>query len=271
MQNIERGKNSSLGFDRAVSFYDKSRAIPDWVASAVTDSVIEFGKLTPRSRVLEIGIGTGRIALPLLKRGIPICGIDLSLAMMAELQTKIAGRAVRLALAQANANALPFPEATFDCAYAVHVYHLVAHWQNAVREAWRTVKRGGRFLVTYHKRDPQSPNAKLRRRLFELAKEHGIDARRPGSQSYDELRNELDKLTLTQLVEIARWVERTVTVAQILDEIQQQLFSDTWTIPEDVLPQLLPALRDWAKKEFGRLDYAVREEEEFAWMVLRKE
>ncbi|MBI5030052.1 MAG: class I SAM-dependent methyltransferase [Chloroflexi bacterium] len=262
--------SASLGFDRAVSYYDKSRAIPDWVSSAVTDSIIELGKLTPRSRVLEIGIGTGRIALPVLKRGLPVWGIDLSLGMMAELQTKIANRDLCVTLAQADANALPFPDASFDCVYAVHVYHLVANWQKAVRDAWRTVKRGGCFLVTYHKRDPQSPNAKLRRRLFELAKEHGIDARRPGSQSYDELRSELDKLSPTQLVEIARWLERTVTVSQILGEISKRLFSDTWMIPENVLPQLMPSLRDWAQREFGRLDYAVREEEEFSWMVLRK-
>lgn len=262
---------SSLDFDRAVSFYDKSRAIPDWVSNAVTDSIIDFGKLTPRSRVLEIGIGTGRIALPVLKRGIHVFGIDLSMAMMAELQTKVVDPNLRVSLAQADANALPFPDATFDCVYAVHVYHLVANWRNAVREAWRAVKEGGCFLVTYHKRDPQSPNVKLRRRLFDLAKERGVDARRPGSQSYEELRGELDQLTPTQLVEVARWVERTVTVAQTLDEIAARLTSDTWTIPEDLLPQLMPSLREWAQKEFSRLDYAVREEEEFRWMVLRKE
>ncbi len=261
---------SSLSFDHAASFYDKSRAIPDWVSNAVTDSIIEFGKLTPRSRVLEIGIGTGRIALPVLKRGFHVFGIDLSLAMMAELQTKVADRDLDVSLAQADANTLPFPDATVDCAYAVHVYHLVANWQNAVQEAWRVIKDGGCFLVTFHKRDPQSPNVKLRRQLFELAKERGIDARRPGSQSYDELRSELNKLSPTQLVQVARWVERTVTVSQVLDEIAKRVTSDTWMIPEEVLPQLMPALREWAQKEFGRLDYSAREEEEFTWMVLRK-
>ena len=173
-------------------------------------------------------------------------------------------------LTQADANELPFADATFDCVYAVHVYHLVANWQNALAQAWRMIKPGGCFLVPFHHRDPQAPNRKLRQRLSELAKEQDIDARRPGSQSYEELRTEIEKNSATQVVEVARWHERTVTVAQILDEIKARLFSDTWTIPEDVLERLMPALREWAQTEFGSLGFMVREDEEFSWIVARK-
>ena len=165
----------SLTFDHAVSFYDKTRALPGWVSRAVTDSIVNLARLNPASQVLEIGIGTGRIALPLLRRGFPIIGIDLAMPMMEELQTKIGGNDSRVMLAQADANEVPFADATFDCVYAVHVYHLVANWQNALAQAWRVVKPGGCFLVTFHRRDPQAPNRKLRRRLFELAKEQGVD------------------------------------------------------------------------------------------------
>jgi SAM-dependent methyltransferase len=174
-------------------------------------------------------------------------------------------------LTQADAKLMPFSDATFDCAYAVHVYHLVANWQNAVREAWRVVKPGASFLVTFHRRDPQSANVKIRRRLAELAKVRGVDARRPGSQSYEELRAELDKLSPTRLVEVANWVERTVNVTQILDELAARLTSDTWTIPEELMTQLMPSLREWARAEFGGLSHPVKEEEEFTWMILRKE
>ncbi len=261
----------SLAFDQAASFYDKTRALPEWVSRAVTESIIDLGQIARGSRSLEIGIGTGRIGAPLLQRGLRVVGVDLSLAMMAELQAKVANQNLRAALAQADANALPFPDATFDCAFAVHVFHLVANWQHAVQEAWRVVKRGGTLLVTYHRRDPQSANVKIRRRLAEMAKERGIDARRPGSQSYDELRAELDKLSKTRLVEVARWTERTINIAQILDEINARLTSDTWMIPEDVMRQMMPSLREWAAAEFGSLEYTVKEEEEFVWMVMKKE
>ena len=112
---------ASLAFDQAVSYYDQTRTDPAWVMDAVAESITREAHLTPASNALEIGIGTGRIALPLLQRGLPVFGIDLSLAMMGELQKKIAGRSARVAFAQADANALPFPDATFDGAYAVHV------------------------------------------------------------------------------------------------------------------------------------------------------
>lgn len=261
---------TSLSFDRAVAFYDKTRALPEWVSTAITDSILKLARLDSASTILEVGIGTGRIALPLLQRGYAVTGIDLSLSMMQELRKKIAGLDCNVSLAQADVNALPFPSARFDCVYAVHVFHLVANWQNALAETWRVVKPGGCLLVTYHKRDPHSPNRKLRRRLFELVKERGIDARRPGSQSYEELQSELNKYSPTQLVEVARWHERTVTVGQILDELQARLFSETWMIPENTLTQTMPVLREWAQKEFGSLGYKVREEEEFSWMMARK-
>jgi len=263
--------SQSLAFDQAVSYYDKTRALPHWVSHAVTESIIDLGHIARESRSLEIGIGTGRIAVPLLQRGVSVTGVDLSLAMMAELQSKNANHNLRAALAQADANALPFPDATFDCAVAVHVFHLVANWQHAVQEAWRVVKRGGILLITYHRRDPQSANVRIRRRLSEKAKERSIDARRPGAQSYDELRAEFDKLGKTRLVEIARWVERTISIAQILDEINARLTSDTWMIPEDVLNQMMPSLREWANANFGSLEYLVKEEETFTWMVVNKD
>ena len=141
----------SLTFDQAVSYYDQPRADPEWVSAAITDSLIRIGRITPASRVLEIGIGTGRIALPLLKRGIGVVGIDLSMAMMGELQKKTESANDHLALAQADANALPFPAASFDGAYAVHVYHVVANWRDALRDAWRVVKPGGYFLTSHHR------------------------------------------------------------------------------------------------------------------------
>ena len=56
---------------------------------AVVDPIVDF--LADRARggaALEFGIGTGRIALPLAQRGVPVHGIDLSEAMVARLRGK---------------------------------------------------------------------------------------------------------------------------------------------------------------------------------------
>ena len=56
-----------------------------------TDAVEALAALAGGGRVLELGIGTGRIALPLAARGIEVHGIDASEAMVAELRVE-AGR-----------------------------------------------------------------------------------------------------------------------------------------------------------------------------------
>jgi SAM-dependent methyltransferase len=56
---------------------------------AVVDPMVDFlAGLAADGRALELGIGTGRIALPLARRGVPVHGIDLSESMVAKLQAK---------------------------------------------------------------------------------------------------------------------------------------------------------------------------------------
>jgi SAM-dependent methyltransferase len=67
--------------------YDESAA--DMFEPAVVDPVVDFlADLAGRGAALELGIGTGRIALPLAQRGIRVHGIDLSEAMVARLRAK---------------------------------------------------------------------------------------------------------------------------------------------------------------------------------------
>jgi SAM-dependent methyltransferase len=56
---------------------------------AVLDPIVDFlAALAGDGPALELGVGTGRIALPLARRGVPVHGIDLSPAMVARLRAK---------------------------------------------------------------------------------------------------------------------------------------------------------------------------------------
>jgi SAM-dependent methyltransferase len=67
--------------------YDQSAA--DMFDPAVVDPAVDFlADLAGDGAALELGIGTGRIALPLAERGVPVHGIDLSEAMVARLRAK---------------------------------------------------------------------------------------------------------------------------------------------------------------------------------------
>src|SRR6266511_6135451 len=73
--------------ERVAVRYDESSA--DMFEPAVVDPVVDFlADLASRGAALELGIGTGRIALPLAQRGVRVHGIDLSAAMVARLRAK---------------------------------------------------------------------------------------------------------------------------------------------------------------------------------------
>jgi SAM-dependent methyltransferase len=62
---------------------------PDLFEPAVVDPAVDFlAELAGTGDALELGVGTGRIALPLSRRGVRVHGIELSPAMVAELQAK---------------------------------------------------------------------------------------------------------------------------------------------------------------------------------------
>src|SRR5918999_1914922 len=73
--------------ERVAERYDESSA--DMFEPVVVDPVVDFlAELAGDGAALELGIGTGRIALPLAARGIRVHGIDLSEAMVARLRAK---------------------------------------------------------------------------------------------------------------------------------------------------------------------------------------
>jgi SAM-dependent methyltransferase len=76
--------------ERVAARYDESSA--EMFDPAVVEPVVDFlVELAGSGRALELGIGTGRIALPLARRGVPVHGIELSRAMLARLRTKPGG------------------------------------------------------------------------------------------------------------------------------------------------------------------------------------
>jgi SAM-dependent methyltransferase len=73
--------------EQVAARYDDSSA--EMFEPAVVDPVVDFlAELAGDGAALELGIGTGRIALPLSERGVRVHGVDLSEAMVARLREK---------------------------------------------------------------------------------------------------------------------------------------------------------------------------------------
>jgi SAM-dependent methyltransferase len=101
--------------ERVAATYDESEA--DMFDPAVLEPTVDFlARLAAGGRALELGIGTGRIALPLAARGVQVHGIELSRAMVDRLRAKPGGEGIPVTIGDfATAQA----EGTFRVAYLV--------------------------------------------------------------------------------------------------------------------------------------------------------
>ena len=79
------------------SRYDTNAA--DLFEPAVLDPTVDFlATLAGDGRALELGIGTGRVAIPLAERGVEVHGVDLSNAMVERLRSKPGGQDIRVTI-----------------------------------------------------------------------------------------------------------------------------------------------------------------------------
>jgi SAM-dependent methyltransferase len=103
-------------FDEPVAArYDESNA--EMFDAVVVDPAVDFlAGLAGSGRALELGIGTGRIALPLAQRGVPVHGIELSQAMAARLRAKPGGEEIGVTIGDFATTTV---EGTFALAYLV--------------------------------------------------------------------------------------------------------------------------------------------------------
>ena len=104
-------------FDEHVAArYDETSG--DMFDPMVLDPAVDFlAELAGKGRALELGIGTGRIALPLAHRGVPVHGIEMSKAMAAKLRAKPGGEDIAVTIGDfANTRV----EGSFSLAYLVY-------------------------------------------------------------------------------------------------------------------------------------------------------
>ncbi|WP_328773096.1 class I SAM-dependent DNA methyltransferase [Streptomyces sp. NBC_00286] len=101
--------------EKVAAGYDESAA-EMFRPEAVDPAVDLLAGLAGDGRALELGVGTGRIALPLARRRIPVHGIDMSRAMVARLRAKPGGDNVEVTIGDFATTRV---EGTFAVAYLV--------------------------------------------------------------------------------------------------------------------------------------------------------
>lgn len=111
-------------------------------------TVDRLAALAGAGRALEFAIGTGRVAVPLAQRGVPVTGIDLSAPMIDQLRTKVDERTVPVVLGDMVTARAP---GEFSLVYLVFntISNVLTQAEQVAcfRNAERHLAPGGRFVV----------------------------------------------------------------------------------------------------------------------------
>lgn len=103
--------------------------------------------LRPDSNVLEVGSGTGSLALALSPFAGQIHAVDFSAEMVRIATRKHEAKGVRnVTFHQGTLDAAPFEPEAFDTALAFSILHLVPDRQQLLRNIWKLLKPGGSFI-----------------------------------------------------------------------------------------------------------------------------
>lgn len=185
-------------YDKRIDFLDRTvfsggRA---WVCSKAT------------GETLELAIGTG-LNLPHYPPNVALTGIDLSPGMIDIARTRAGELGREVALQVGDAERLPFADESFDTVVTTLSLCTIPDDRQAIAEAFRVLRPGGRFLLMEHVRSPS-----LLVRLGQRAAEH-LTLRFEGDH---QLRDPVDHLEGTgfrlERLERSKWgiVERVAAV-----------------------------------------------------------
>ena len=236
-------------FTSIAESYDSSRNIPDHVLSTAFDRLVANDLLPDRGRVLDIGCGTGQLALPLARRGYDVVGVDISEAML-RIATEKADPSWSLDLQVGKAESLEFPDASFDAIVISKLLQHVGEWKAAVTEMVRVARPGSHII---HVNETGAFRHSVRRRMEHLADEASYTHRYAGTIDHNEIAAAFEELGCIR--QEINWPDLTwkfqISFGAAIEAFGYRQFAEFWCIPNDLYDAMMEKLRAWAESLEG--------------------
>ena len=231
---IGMDRPASLSFDRIADRYDESRG------GTVRGErlAVELVSWLAPGRVLEVGVGTGIVAVALRSSGRSVFGVDLSTAMLHRAVERLGSTVVR-----ADALALPIASGSMDNVLFVAALHAIGDVSGAVTEAARVLRPGGRLLAVHGRPLLEPADDDVARVLVPLT---GLRDFRPDTEAALN-----EAAAAASLTPVAAATVSPVGLAHapnaIADGIEQRLWSYLWRVDgptwDTVVAPVVAALR----------------------------
>ena len=240
-------------FDRVAHCYDETRGMPPEAARRVSDAIARILRgVSPSPRLIEVGVGTGRMAVPLAEAGVRVTGIDISPNMLGVLREK--RRDIDVMLAEASRP--PLREAAFDAALFVHILHLVPDAEATLCATARLVRPGGVILFGFDQgRIGQREQADA---IIAHAVEEIAHVPIPTRDAHDEARATTERVlgdlgASVSTTIVASWPERA-RGRTMIERLSRKDYSSSWLIPDAALPAVIDRVTPQLDALYGGLD-----------------
>ena len=139
-------KTVSTSWEKRAGVYDMLQ----WVNhNLYFKTLLEELRLTGDEIVLDVGTGTGKVALRVLPYCRKVMGVDLSMEMLAIARAHLEPHSeAKMGLQQASIDRLPFGDGCFDVVVGRMIFHhLNGNLREGVSECFRVLRKGGRIVI----------------------------------------------------------------------------------------------------------------------------
>lgn len=242
-------------FDKVADIYDETRKMPAAAVTRITENILR--EIDPSDgMVLDLGIGTGRIAVPLAEKGFHVVGVDIAEKMLSRLREKMAGLPRRIRSVYGDLAALPFADGSFSAAIAVHVFHLVDDVDACIREVRRVLLPNRPLLFGGEQRMLRYVSQVLPER-YDV--EGDIKAMLADAGFMSPGQAEVERQVVDGVRGIGGNLKRLPSVtwgyeiscADFIARINNRIWSSLWDVPDDVMKNLVERLQEQLAAHVG--------------------
>jgi SAM-dependent methyltransferase len=110
--------------------------------------LVQFAQIKPGQKVLDVACGTGVVAVTAARAGAKVSGLDLSPVLVERARQNAALAAVEIDFVEGDAEALPYPDASFDVVVSQFGHIFAPRPDVAIAEMLRVLKPGGRIAFS---------------------------------------------------------------------------------------------------------------------------
>ena len=159
--------------------YDKTRwggkgAFANEIQKELLDKILKLKGIDKNQKILEVGCGTGRFFIPLIKEGYNMYGLDYSEGMISKLKENIKEENLKFderRIIQGDARKMPFKENTFDLVISYRTLIHIPDYELVLKEIGRVLKPNGIAIIEFNNKKSISSIARFYRNFLGLFKE----------------------------------------------------------------------------------------------------